>query len=121
MNRVSRLTCLRPGWHKRRSPDLCTQEKGQLMRFRTILALCAVMIVASCGDRTMVERTGPDELLKLRSGPGLGFNIIMGLPDGTELDLRDCVTEVGQRWCEVSLVDAPQVTGYVSADYLSGQ
>ncbi|PJI92828.1 SH3 domain-containing protein [Yoonia maricola] len=91
------------------------------MRCNTFLAIGMVMIVASCGERTIVERTGPDELLKLRSGPGLGFNIIMGLPDGTELDLRECVTEVGQRWCEVSLKDAPQVTGYVSADYLSGQ
>jgi len=69
----------------------------------------------------VVERTGPNELLKLRSGPGLGFNIIMGLPDGTELIRRDCVTEVGQLWCRVTLADAPGVTGYVSADYLSGR
>jgi len=58
-------------------------------------------------------------LLKLRAGPGLGYNVIMGLPDGTVLNKRDCVTEVGQLWCEVSLANAPRVTGYVSADYLS--
>ena len=43
----------------------------------------------------------------------------MGLPDGTELYQHGCVTEVGQRWCEVSLVQTPRVTGFVSADYIT--
>jgi uncharacterized protein YraI len=81
------------------------------------------MLVAGCGGltggRAVVEGAGPDELLKLRGGPGLGFRVILGLPDGTELIRRDCVTEMGQLWCRVSLKNAPQVTGYVSADYLS--
>ena len=81
------------------------------------------MLAAGCsgltGGRTMVEGAGPDELLKLRGGPGLGFRVILGLPDGTELIRRDCVTEMGQLWCRVSLRNASQVTGYVSADYLS--
>lgn len=85
--------------------------------------LLVLMFVASCGNfdmnQTVVAGTGPDELLKLRAGPGLGFNVILGLPDGTVLNRRDCVTEVGQRWCNVSLTDAPQIKGYVSADYLS--
>lgn len=67
----------------------------------------------------MVKRAGPDDLLKLRAGPGLGYRVVLGLPDGTELIRRDCVTEVGQLWCRVSLADAPGVTGCVSADYLS--
>ena len=69
----------------------------------------------------MVKGTGPDELLKLRAGPGLEFNVILGLPDGTSLNRRDCVTELGQLWCRVSLTAAPQITGYVSADYLSAR
>lgn len=95
------------------------------MQYKALRTLAPLLFVAACagmgGERTVVDRAGPDELLKLRSGPGLGFNIIMGLPDGTELIRRDCVTEVGQLWCRVSLVDAPGVTGYVSADYLSGR
>ncbi|MFD1341488.1 SH3 domain-containing protein [Litorisediminicola beolgyonensis] len=87
-------------------------------------ALVALTLLTGCGtvsgSRTVVERTGPEELLKLRAGPGLGFSVILGLPDGTELIRRDCVTEVGQLWCKVSLADAPAITGYVSADYLSG-
>lgn len=95
------------------------------MRRRTLPVILVFMLVASCGglvaDRTVVERAGPDELLKLRAGPGLGYRVILGLPDGTSLLRRDCVTEVGQLWCRVSLTDAPQITGYVSADYLSAR
>ncbi len=88
-----------------------------------LTALLAMTLLAGClnvvGSRVTVERAGPDELLKLRAGPGLGFRMIVGLPDGTELIQRDCVTEAGQRWCRVSLAEAPTLTGYVSADYLS--
>jgi hypothetical protein len=45
--------------------------------------------------------------------------VVLGLPDGTTLDRRDCVTELGQLWCRVSLSAAPGITGYVAADYLS--
>lgn len=92
------------------------------MRQITVSALLCLLVVAGCGSidtgRTIVRGAGPDELLKLRAGPGLGFRIIMGLPDGTPLIRRDCVTEIGQLWCRVSLADAPQITGYVSADYI---
>ncbi|MGR3465818.1 SH3 domain-containing protein [Limimaricola sp.] len=87
-----------------------------------ITALLALMLISGCGvsgSRTVVEGAGPDELLKLRAGPGLGYNVILGLPDGTRLIRRDCVTEVGQLWCRVSLADAPGITGHVSEDYLS--
>ena len=93
------------------------------MRRKTFPTLLALMILAGCGagdaGRAVVEGAGPDEFLKLRAGPGLGYRIILGLPDGTSLVRRDCVTEVGQLWCRVSLSAAPQITGYVSADYLS--
>lgn len=93
------------------------------MRCTLFPIILSLMFVASCGSvtgtRTVVTGTGADELLKLRAGPGLGFSVKLGLPDGTALTRRDCVTEVGQLWCEVALADAPRVSGYVSADYLS--
>lgn len=93
------------------------------MRGTPLSLLLASLFLAACSaggtGRTLVQGTGPDELLKLRAGPGLGYSVILGLPDGTALDRRDCVTELGQRWCRVSLAAAPGVTGYVSADYLS--
>lgn len=70
---------------------------------------------------TVVQRAGPDDLLKLRAGPGLGYKVRLGLPYGTKLIRRDCVTEVGKPWCRVALADAPSVTGFVSADYLSAR
>ncbi|KAA9009991.1 SH3 domain-containing protein [Histidinibacterium aquaticum] len=86
-----------------------------LSLFLALLAGCG----AVTGDRVVVSGAGPEELLKLRAGPGLGYSVIAGLPDGTSLTRRDCVTEVGQLWCEVSLAQAPGLSGYVSADYLS--
>lgn len=93
------------------------------MRRSTFHATLILMLVSSCGnlgsERSVVVGAGSDELLKLRSGPGLGFSVILGLPDGTSLNRHDCVTEVGQLWCQVSLAASPQIRGYVSADYLS--
>lgn len=92
------------------------------MRRPTIAVILTLLLVAGCGgigSRAVVEGAGPDELLKLRAGPGLGYNVILGLPDGTRLIRRDCITEVGQLWCRVSLAKSPSITGYVSEDYLS--
>ena len=80
-----------------------------------VLAGCSSVV----GSRAVVNGVGANDMLKLRAGPGLGFTVIMGLPDGTALTQQDCVTELGQRWCRVTLADAPGVTGYVSADYLT--
>ncbi|MER5170336.1 SH3 domain-containing protein [Thioclava sp. GXIMD2076] len=92
------------------------------MRIRLLLSALALSSIASCSamgsNHAVVKGAGPDDLLKLRAGPGLGFNIIMGLPDGTRLTKQKCVTESGQLWCRVSLADNPGVSGYVSADYL---
>lgn len=98
--------------------------RATLTRAR-IPVLFTLFLVTACstvgpGARTAVKGAG-DDLLKLRSGPGLEYRVVLGLPDGTELTRRDCVTELGQQWCQVSLANAPAVTGYVSADYLSSR
>ncbi|CAM3285400.1 SH3 domain-containing protein [Paracoccus nototheniae] len=84
-------------------------------------ALLALMIAAGCavGSGAVVKGAGPDELLKLRKGPGLNHDIIIGLPDGTRLTRQNCVTNNGKVWCRVMLTDRPSVSGYVSADYLA--
>ena len=88
------------------------------MRFAVLLAL---VMTTGCtvGSGAVVQGTGPNDLLKLREGPGLGYAIIIGLPDGTRLTRQSCLTNNGKVWCGVSLADRPSVSGYVSADYLA--
>ncbi|SPJ22294.1 SH3 domain-containing protein [Palleronia abyssalis] len=91
------------------------------MRLASLIPLSAILGIAACsglGTGAVVQGTGSEELLKLRAGPGLGYNVILGLPDGTRLVRRDCITEVGQLWCRVSLAESPGIVGYVSEDYL---
>ena len=84
-------------------------------------ALFALAVTTACavGSGVVVKGTGPDDLLKLREGPGLDHNIIIGLPDGTRLIRRNCVTNDSKVWCSVALAEKPTVSGYVSADYLA--
>lgn len=84
-------------------------------------ALLALMIAAGCtvGSGAVVKGAGPDDLLKLREGPGLNHKIIIGLPDGTRLIRQNCLTTDGKLWCKVALADRPGVSGYVSAEYLA--
>lgn len=107
----------------RRAAILAGMKRSQIMRRGAAPILLSLLVLVGCGvgnaGRFVVEGAGPDEFVKLRAGPGLGYSIILGLPDGTSLDRRDCVTELGQLWCRVSLAAAPGITGYVSADYLS--
>lgn len=91
---------------------------------KAIPFLAVLVTLAGCNNSILtnqvtVQRAGEGELLKLRAGPGLGYRIVLGLPDGTQLQKGTCTTEVGQLWCKVALANAPQVTGYVAADYLS--
>ena len=94
------------------------------MKIAAMVAFCGLVFLAGCGglssDRqVVVQGVGADDMLKLRGGPGLEYRVKAGLPDDTRVNVIDCVTEIGQRWCRVSLTDAPGLRGYVSADYLS--
>lgn len=82
-------------------------------------ALFALAVTTACAVGSGAVVKGPDDLLKLREGPGLDHNIIIGLPDGTRLIRRNCVTNDGKVWCRVSLAEKPSVSGYASADYLA--
>ena len=90
------------------------------MRTR-LAAHLALMIATGCtvGSGAVVKGAGPDDLLKLREGPGLNHKIIIGLPDGTRLVRQNCVTNNGKLWSKVALADRPGVSGYVSAEYLA--
>lgn len=59
-----------------------------------------------------------EDMLKMRSGPGIGYTIILGLPNGTLVRVHSCEQSGSTRWCKVSLKQARALKGYVSASYL---
>ena len=59
-----------------------------------------------------------EEFLKMRAGPGTGFKVLLGLPEGTLLQLYSCERAGHTSWCKVSLKNEPSVKGYVSSAYL---
>ena len=92
------------------------------------LTLAAIVLLSGCAstapgtvvpqDRQEVFGVEEGDMLKLRAGPGTGFDTYVGLPNGTVLRVRGCSRIGGTRWCEVALDRAPGLRGYVSQTYL---
>ncbi|WP_299937276.1 SH3 domain-containing protein [uncultured Pelagimonas sp.] len=59
-----------------------------------------------------------DDMLKMRAGPGTGYKVILGLPNGTVLRVHSCQQTGSTRWCRVSLKGARGLKGHVSWAYL---
>lgn len=90
------------------------------MGVRRLFAVAVAVSLATpaVADRAVVTGVGDGEMLKLRAGPGTGYRVIVGLPDGTVLITRRCQRIGGTPWCEVRLAEARGLTGYVSGHYL---
>ncbi|WGW02860.1 SH3 domain-containing protein [Tropicibacter oceani] len=84
------------------------------------IAITALADPAAAGwrDRYEVQGVEEDDMLKMRAGPGTGYKVILGLPNGTRLRVTSCEQTGGTRWCKVSLDGAPGLRGYVSWAYL---
>lgn len=59
-----------------------------------------------------------EDMLKMRAGPGIGYIVILGLPNGTAVRVHDCQSTGGTRWCSISLEKARGLKGFVSFAYL---
>ena len=87
--------------------------------------LAIVLALAGCGSVAVSDRysvvtgVGPDDMLKLRAGPGTGYRILAGLPEGSRLVNRGCQRVGGTPWCEVRMAGTPLLRGYVSGHYLT--
>ncbi|MFV0334118.1 MAG: SH3 domain-containing protein [Tropicimonas sp.] len=85
-------------------------------------AALAVLFLAAlpAGAAPLAEVTGVDkgDMLKLRSGPGTGYRVVVGLPNGTMVRNHGCTRVGSTPWCKVSLNDVRQLRGYVSGHYL---
>ncbi|WP_370044477.1 MULTISPECIES: SH3 domain-containing protein [Salipiger] len=92
--------------------------------FRALAAGVTVALLitqpAGAGLRDRFEVFGvPDgDMLKMRGGPGTGFDVILGLPNGTVVRIYDCTQTGSTRWCEISLDKARGLRGYASWAYL---
>ena len=73
---------------------------------------------ATWRDRYEVFGVQGEDMLKMRAGPGTGFIVIVGLPNGTIVRIDSCQLIGGTRWCKVFLEMAPALKGYVSSTYL---
>lgn len=82
------------------------------------LALTAPPARAEPRGTYEVTGVGPEDMLKMRAGPGTGYKIVLGLPNGTVLWLQSCERSGNTSWCKVALKDARNVKGYVSSAYL---
>lgn len=95
---------------------------------KSILAALAVAVLcalpaagpaeAGLGGYYQVGGVAEDDMLKMRAGPGIGYKVILGLPNGTLLRIHSCEQIGGTRWCKVSLKEARGLKGYVSWTYL---
>lgn len=96
--------------------------RGTVLRSLAVAVLAAVLSAdpATAGWRERYEVHGVegDDMLKMRAGPGTGFIVIAGLPNGTVLRVHSCQQTGGTRWCSVSLERARGLKGYVSWAYL---
>ncbi len=88
--------------------------------FTFFLGAMVVSESASAASLGQYEVFGVEDgdMLKLRAGPGTGFNVIAGFPNGTVLRVHSCEQTGGTRWCRVSLKRARGLKGFVSWAYL---
>lgn len=98
-----------------------------MMRRALFAAFIATMLGAISGAETAFaasdgyhEVTGVDsgDMLKMRAGPGTGYRVIVGLPNGAVVRIHNCDQIGGTQWCQVSLKEARGLKGYVSWHYL---
>jgi uncharacterized protein YraI len=80
--------------------------------------LIALASPALAADLYEVYGVEEDDMLKMRAGPGTGFDVIVGLPNGAEVRVRDCERTGSTVWCRVTLNKARSLKGYVSQAYI---
>mgnify|MGYP000854667702 CR=1 FL=1 len=89
---------------------------------RTLALVLAGMMtlpaVTHAADLYEVYGVEEHDMLKMRSGPGTGFTVIVGLPNGTQLRVHSCERTGAHVWCRASLAQAGRLKGYVSQAYI---
>jgi uncharacterized protein YraI len=79
---------------------------------------CAAPSAGVTPGRYEVFGVEAGDMLKLRAGPGTGYNEVLGMPNGTVVNVRSCTSTGATRWCDVTLAESRGVAGYASYAYL---
>lgn len=96
---------------------------------RFLASVLGLGVLAGCGgspspavvgmfSKAEVRGVEEGDMLKLRAGPGIGYDVVVGLPNGAVMRMGECSRIGKARWCEVALDAAPGLKGYVSETYL---
>ena len=80
--------------------------------------LIAEPAAATWRQRYEVYGVEGEDMLKMRAGPGTGFSVIVGLPNGTIVRVESCQLIGGTSWCKIYMEQARALKGYVSSTYL---
>ena len=94
--------------------------KRALMAFLLAIMGAAPVLANWIGPYEVYGVQG-DDMLKLRAGPGTGYVVLLGLPNGTLVRIMTCQLVGGTNWCKVYLDGAPAMKGFVSDGYLREQ
>ena len=88
----------------------------------TALATATLLATPALADAWrgtyLVAGVKGEDMLKMREGPGTGYQVIVGLPNGTVVRVQSCERIGNTRWCNIRLDRAPGLKGYVSESYL---
>lgn len=89
--------------------------RGALLAGTMACSAVGAWATADGPDFYRVTGVAADDMLNLRRGPGTGEDVIVGLPNGREVDLlrRD-----PNGWCLVALREAPDLQGFVACRYI---
>ncbi|MBP0483116.1 SH3 domain-containing protein [Sagittula salina] len=96
------------------------------MRKAVLAALAAIGLGAAMTGKAEAAWLGKYEvfgveegdMLKMRAGPGTGFVVLVGLPNGAILRVYSCERAGATTWCDVAFDRAPALRGYVSEAYI---
>lgn len=89
-----------------------------LITYVLAAALAAGPAAADWRNLFVVFGVQGEAMLKMRAGPGTGYVVIVGLPNGAVVHVESCQLIGGTRWCKVALDQARTLRGYVSSTYL---
>ncbi|MDQ0456196.1 SH3 domain-containing protein [Rhizobium paknamense] len=57
--------------------------------------------------------------LDVRSGAGPAFRVIASLPEGTPVDMQNCMESRGGYWCRIATFERPRISGWVDGRFIT--